>query len=108
MKLNNEGFTLIELLIATTVLSVMLVLISTVSLQIGKSFYKGVTSSRNQNTVREVSGQITRNIQYSAVTPQQYGTPTSGVLCVGSTRYMYQTNVQVSPGTHALWADDLG
>lgn len=102
MKLNHKGFTLIELMIATTVLSVLLVLIASVSIQVGRLFYKGVSSSRTQETVRSITDQISRNIQYSSVTPED----NANVICVAGNRYSYQVDNIVSKNTHALWVDN--
>ncbi len=123
MKQNNSaGFTIIELMIATSVLAMLLLLIATVSLQIGKLFYKGVSSSRTQETVRDITTGISRNIQYTSGTIQVLKTPTAlstsadpagtlyerGAVCVGQTRYWYAKNKKVSGNQHALWVDNKG
>lgn len=66
MKKNTSGFTIIELMIATTIFSVVLILCVTALMQIGRMYYKGVTTSRTQEAARNILDEITQGIQFSA------------------------------------------
>lgn len=128
--LNQRGFTILELMIATVIFSVLLLGAATLLVQIGRLYYKGVVSSRTQETVRNVTDDIGRTLQFSgeAITRhnpafRDVATPNGSVrihsFCVGSTRYSYILDGQVSstvstyePGEnrqnfvpHGLWRD---
>jgi prepilin-type N-terminal cleavage/methylation domain-containing protein len=110
MKLGKDrGFTIIELMIALTVLSVILVMGSTILLQIGNLYNKGVNAANLQNTSRNLVADISSTVQLSAADPANC-TP-SGVVtcyasqrphsngsepiyayCIGDTRYSYVLN----------------
>lgn len=67
-KSNQSAFTIIELMIATLVFSVILLLLSTGLIQIGKNYYKGNLQSRTQETARNIIDEISRGIQFSGDT----------------------------------------
>lgn len=101
MMKRMDGFTLIELMISMTILAVILLLIATTSISIGRIYYKGVTSSRTQETARSLSAQLSRTIQTTQPTNDAFGN--IGAFCVGSTRYTYAT-VDSGVGSH-LYTD---
>lgn len=108
------GFTIIELMIATTVFSVVLILCSFALLQIGRTYYKGLTASKTQEEARSVIDEISRNIQFSgsSIAPT---IGSSSVFCIGDQRYSYKLNQQVEDNTpfsthqgyHALVVDSF-
>ena len=110
---NQHGFTIIELIIATTVFSVVLLLCSYSLLQIGKTYYHGITSSRTQNTARAISDELVQNIQFGGsdanilLTGQGLpGTTTPWSVCINNKSYsalLYQKLV-TSPQNHVLVA----
>jgi prepilin-type N-terminal cleavage/methylation domain-containing protein len=115
-KSNNRGFTIIELMIATTVLSVILLLVTVMMISIGNLFYKGVNQARVQDDVRNITDEISQHLQLSATTPlpgTDIANPNIGVYCVGDTRYSYAKNVQIGHQlggsglsySHVLWRD---
>jgi len=134
-RLNNKGFTILELLIATMVFSVIFLSATTAIIQIGKLYYKGVVSGRTQETTRTIADSISQQLQFSydgltigankiypvtKVTP--VGTITNQTFksyCIGTTRYSYVLNRQVSDKnvgkidvaalrlSHALWRDTI-
>lgn len=85
----NHGFTIIELLIATAVFSTVLLLCTTAMIQIGRVYFKGVTTTQTQEVVRAVIDDISRNIQFNggAVIGTTSGSPQR--FCVGNKRYSY-------------------
>ncbi len=111
-KLTQRGFTIIELLIATTVFSVVLLLCSFSLLQIGKTYYKGLTSSRTQSAARAALDDIAQAIQFSAGNIYAIKTGTGGTsyFCVSDKRYTFVPGQQLtsSPSSHALVRDNPG
>lgn len=89
---DQRGFTIIELLIATTVFSVVLLVVMSAIVQMGRLYYKSNTMSRTQEMTRSVLDDVTRAIQYS---PAQIVTHRAAVpadpavtgLCIGGRRY---------------------
>jgi len=117
IKSNQQtGFTVIELLIATTIFSLVLLLISNGVLQAGRLFHKGVTLTNTQEVVRVIIDDVSQAIQFNggAVTPIAREGSSDG-FCVGERRYSYLTNIQLTDdGTpnpdqenHVLVVDDF-
>ncbi len=115
MKINNaKGFTIIELLIATAVFSTILLLASNAVVQIGRLYYKGLTSTLTQEAARATSEDVSRAIQLgnrgdvnrSDDAGKDFDDPKA--VCIGDTRYTYAINRQIggsTGGPHALWVD---
>lgn len=87
---NQSGFTIIEVLIATLVFSVVLIICLQGVTQIGKLYYKGVSSAQTQELIRNLSADFTQQIQFGgkepiAVVSGQGGTPV--IFCVGDYSY---------------------
>lgn len=115
---DQKGFTIIELMIATSVLSVILVMVSVMMIGVGKLYNKGINLSRVQGNVRAINSEISQQIQLSNATPHPGADDSSTQpsytfksLCIGPTRYSYVLNHQigstvVSPQLkHVLWRD---
>lgn len=98
---NQQGFTIIELMIASMVFSVILLITTAGLLQVGKTYYKGVTQSRTQGVARTVMDDVTAHVQFSGeaitVTPQA-APGVVGVYCLGNTRYTYVRDRQLTDG----------
>lgn len=104
-------------MIATSVLSVMLLIVSGVLIGIGNLYYKGVNLSRTQQLVRSVTSDIAQQVQYSnyKVIHTSYslggGAPTTYVICAGKYRYSYVLDQPLGNDTtkhqikHVLWRD---
>ena len=91
----DQGFTVVELLIATTVFSIVLLLVSTAMVQIANVYYKGVTETNTQNVARGVIDAIAQGVQLNGgivtQTPAIAPAPgTSTAFCIGDTQYAYQ------------------
>src|SRR5690606_22524615 len=86
----QKGFTIVELMIATSVFSVVLLLCTYGLLAIGRSYYKGVTISRTQETARLIVDDVAEAIQFNggAVVLN----PAGRMYCIGSRRYSYALN----------------
>jgi prepilin-type N-terminal cleavage/methylation domain-containing protein len=106
----QKGFTVVELMISTAIFSVLLVVILTAISQIGRMYYKGVTSSRTQEVSRTIVERITQEIQYSGSetwnSPTSASNATQNVLCVGNSRFFWVTNRPKSNTDYGLWTDD--
>lgn len=112
----QKGFTIIELLIATTVFATVLLAITYGLLQIGRTYYKGITSTKTQQAARNIMDDISRTIQFSkgTINTANMTTISGGIgrFCIGDRRYTYQldrqlvdTNPTSDQATHILVAD---
>ncbi len=86
----QSGFTLVELMIATAVFATVLLLCTYGLLEIGRSYYKGATISRTQETARVIADDVVEAIQFGS------GEVFSGTnwYCVGNKRYSFVLNTQ--------------
>jgi len=105
----EHGFTIIELMIATAVFATVLVLCTVGLLQVGRFYYKGITSSRTQEATRTIIEDITESIQFSggdvyAINPPAGDSVTKG-YCVGSKRYSYVLGRQLVTNQRVLVLD---
>lgn len=108
-RANNKGFTIIELLIATAIFSILLLVLSSALLQIGRIYYKGFTSSLTQETTRSILEDVSQTIQFApgniTFAPPSGATP--GYICIDTRRYTFVLGQQ-RPGTqHVLVADEV-
>ncbi len=105
---DQSGFTILELMIATVVFSVLLLLAASMLVQIGRLYYKGVVSSRTQETTRTITDDIGRTLQFTSErivggpgnvksVPGPQGPVQVGAFCIGKVRYSYIINGQVNP-----------
>lgn len=62
---DQRAFTILELMIASMVFSVILLLVTTGVVQIGRTYYRGVLQSQTQETARNIIDEISRGIQFS-------------------------------------------
>lgn len=94
----QAGFTIVELLIATTVFSLVLVVVMVGVMRFTKAYYKGVTASSTQNVARTTIDEITQAVQFSgskvtdlpaAPADEPNAKLRSQGFCVGAMRYSY-------------------
>jgi prepilin-type N-terminal cleavage/methylation domain-containing protein len=121
---SEDGFTIVELLFAMTVFAVVLVAAAASLIQIGRMYYKGVISTRTQDTARVVIDELSRGIQLSGADFSQEPVAAMssltdvGAFCIGDARYTYAIDAQVVAGLtvaenlalgqrspHVLWKD---
>lgn len=112
---NNKGFTIVELLFSTAIFSVVLLLCLSALVQIGRMYFKGVTTAQTQQSARALMDEISQSMQLSGaeitpigsitggpVPPEIYGQsgpiPISGgnitqgaigYFCIGTTRFTF-------------------
>jgi prepilin-type N-terminal cleavage/methylation domain-containing protein len=90
LSYNEQGFTIIELLIATTVFSLVLILLTTGTLAVTRLYYKGVISSQSQTVARNILDQVSQSLQFSGA--QYTALTTVGDehgFCIGSSQFSY-------------------
>lgn len=116
---SEQGFTIIELLIATTVLSMILLLVTTMMIGIGNLYYKGINQARVQDNVRSVTDEVSQYLQLNGRPPLQQPLPPNPngtqAYCIGTTRYTYVLYRQIGANTgspdfqsrHVLWRDTI-
>lgn len=107
-KKSQTGFTIIELMIATTVFSVVLLVVSFGIINIARQYYRSITIARTQETARSIVEEISRSAQFLnslSIRPTGGG---AGFICLGTSRYTYDVNAQIK-GTrrHALYLDRI-
>lgn len=87
----QSGFTILELIIATAVFSVVLLILTYGILQIGRTYYRGITSSRTQNVARAISDEIVQNLQFglndSNINASSFSVGSGGYFCINSKKY---------------------
>lgn len=129
-KMNTKGFTIIELLIAMSAFTAMVLIASLTTLQIGKMYYKGIYSSRTQETARTTMAIVSESVQFGS---GEINNPASVwehqvdsndlntkfkvyAKCIGTNRYTYAINRRLTPDVssnvqdrqlrHVLWKDN--
>jgi prepilin-type N-terminal cleavage/methylation domain-containing protein len=122
----QKGFTIVELMIATTVLSVVLLLVTAMMIGIGNLFTKGVNQARIQDNVRSISDEFAQQLKFTGATLAWTANPstvaindlsgaahtyTINAFCIGDTRYSFIVGVQLGTASnqirHVLWRDSL-
>jgi prepilin-type N-terminal cleavage/methylation domain-containing protein len=99
---HQRGFTIVELMIATAVFAVVLLMCTYGLLEIGRTYYKGVTISRTQETARIIIDDVVEALQFNGG-QVEVGHP--GWHCIGTKRYSYALNRQLTDTNHALVTD---
>lgn len=121
----QAGFTIMELMIATVVLSVVLLLATMSIMGVGRLYYKGQTTTRTQDTARNVMAEISRKLEFSGDKPNlvapnalpgctasMWCVPAGGVsiyaYCIGTTRYSFVLDKELGDtAPHVLWEDTI-
>ncbi len=110
VKTKQQGFTIIELMIATTVMSVLLLLVTIIIVNIGNLYYKGITQARAQDNARAILDDVSQRVRTTDskanLSPLSLDT-FSQAYCLGSVRYTYALNRQVGPSQRVLWRDNI-
>lgn len=101
----HGGFTIIELMIATLVFSVILMVVTFGLLQIGRTYYKGVTMSKTQAAARRIMDSVSQDIQYTSGTFRN-STTMGEAVCIGSRRYNINLGSQLTAANNVLYVDN--
>lgn len=103
---SQKGFTIIELLIATSVFSIVLLLVTTGIIRMGNSYYKNIISTRTQEATRSIGEDISRSIQLANA--QKRDVAGQNKFCIGDTRYVYAINQKVGdPGAIGITSEKI-
>ena len=89
-------------MIATTVLSIMLVLISVIIINIGNLYSKGINQSKVQDNARSIVDELVQGLQINNPGSVQVG---ANAICINNVRYSYVLHQQLAPNQHVLWRD---
>lgn len=93
----QNGFTIVELLIATSVFSVILLIMASGLLYIGKVYYRTVAQNKVQEASRSIIEDISRTIQFSGMSVSfDPIDPMTKKLCAGNTIFLGHINQQVN------------
>ncbi len=94
---SNEGFTLVELMIATAVFATVLLVCTAGMLQIGRTYSKGITSTRTQEAARAVVDELSQAIQFGPGRPAELtdNGPSNG-YCAGGRRFSFIPDRQLT------------
>lgn len=110
----QSGFTIVELMIATVVFSVLLMTFAGAIIQIGRLYYKGVTSARTQEVARTTLNEIAQAIQFDpgTVTPTTVDTldntgANTKAICINTKLYSYRIGQQRVDDKHGLVVEDI-
>lgn len=120
----QSGFTIIELLVAMVAFSSMILIVGLTTLQLGRMYYKGVSTINTQEATRTVVASVGEQLQFATgiVTQQPAdlirGTARIKSYCIGDVRFTYVINRRLdsslsAPGfsdadktmRHVLWQD---
>ncbi len=109
-KSQQKGFTIVELMIATGIFSLILLVVLTAIIQVGRMYYKGITISKTDQAARSIIDRVSQEIQFSpaGTNPLLHQTASNGfhVRCIGSMRFFYVVNSQNVMGRSGLVGDD--
>lgn len=108
-RLNMKGFTLVELMVATSVFAVVLIVCAVGLLQVGRTYYKGVTVTKTQEVARAIMDDVTGAVEYSSVAPSGLLSDGSGnkAYCVGNTRFSFRPGQMLNDaGTNHVFVAD--
>lgn len=105
IRKSDQGFTIVELMIATTVFSIVLLLVATGMLEVGRLFYKGTTNANTQEIARIVLEDVSQAIQFSGETITLPSASRPNRFCVGSRRYTFNRGVMYNGTNHIFTVD---
>jgi prepilin-type N-terminal cleavage/methylation domain-containing protein len=97
LRSNQAGFTLIELMIATTIFTVLLVIIIFAFLFVSNDYVKSNVEAQTQETARAVIEQVAEDIQLNNFNVSPI--ITSGnyhMYCIGNDRYSFWYNKEIA------------
>jgi prepilin-type N-terminal cleavage/methylation domain-containing protein len=95
---SQHGFTVFELMVATSVFSVILLVMTVGVLRFSHDYFKSVTTSNTQQVARSIANDIAQNIQFGqTVTTGLVGGSGLQGICVGNTLYSYHIGYEVAP-----------
>lgn len=98
---NTKGFTITELMIATSVFSIILLVGAAAFIQLGRSYYKGVTITQTQGVAKQIMNSLSGNIRLStSVSGLNSASSGRSYYCIGGHRYSFILFKQVDSSNH--------
>lgn len=96
----SKGFTIVEFLVATLVFSIILLVVSTAIIQIGKAYRRSMNISNTQAAARNLVDSVAQSIQFSTgnMINAAATLPEAG-FCFGNKQFLYVTSKQISEAT---------
>jgi prepilin-type N-terminal cleavage/methylation domain-containing protein len=105
-KLHRQaGFTVLELMIASSIFSIVLLVIAAGILRFSQDYYKGVNATNTQAASRAIMNNIVQHIQFGSIDPQPLTTNAgSGAIgyCINNTTYSFVPGKKVDASTTGL------
>lgn len=92
----SAGFTILELLVATSIFSIVLLVVTTGIMSFTRQYYKGVISASTQNTARAILSDVSQAIQFSSTVNTGLSNAGSSGFCVDGKLYSYVIGRQVT------------
>lgn len=88
---DNKGFTIVELLVALAVFGTVLMVITLAVLQISRVYYKGITETDTQNTMRSIIDTVSQSIQFTGgdITTTSTLVKSPDSFCAGGKLYSF-------------------
>jgi type II secretory pathway pseudopilin PulG len=94
-KQKNSGFTIAELLVATSTFSIVILVALAGFLEVGRLFYKGVTTTQTDTTAQQIINDITATIQTASSSNGLQSANGYSYYCISGTRYTFLEGVPV-------------
>jgi len=97
----SAGFTIAELMIATSVFSVILLVGAAAFVQLGRAYYRGVTTTQTQQTAKQIINKVSADIRLnSSVSPLGTASGSRLYYCLGPHRYSFILYKLVDSSNH--------
>jgi prepilin-type N-terminal cleavage/methylation domain-containing protein len=94
-RFNDQGFTILELLVATSVFTIVLLVVAVGAVSFTNSYYKGIASSKTQAADRNIIASLAQSIQFGkSLVPVSSGSVAG--FCIDNTLYAYVVGQQVT------------
>lgn len=85
-----RGFTIAELMIATSVFSIILLVGAAAFVQLGRTYYRGVTTTQTQQAAKQIINKVASDIRLnSSVSPLYTASGSRFYYCLGTHRYSF-------------------
>lgn len=89
-KQESKGFTIVELMIATMVFATVLLVITSGIIQFTRSYYRGATVAKTQDTARSIIDSVSQSIQFGSALPSDmYASGSPQYFCAGGYQFIF-------------------
>ncbi len=101
-RVSQKGFTIMELMVATTVFTVIMLILTIAVIHFTNGYYSGVTQSTTQTVARNIANSVAQAIQFSG---EQYISSApikgEGAYCVGGELFSYKLGFEQEPSSNS-------